>query len=141
LSVQKLYFVAVDQKVAATSEAARRYAAESLIKHGFVGLSDKFFLRHPADWAIIGGRWSGLLSGFAEREFKSHALDPNGAEDDAVPVTKELLQRLQTLYAGTRIFIPDEPDEINIDDALDLALLDGHTRGPQSSCCVTNCTH
>jgi hypothetical protein len=53
--------VLVDRNGNESSLDARKRAEAKLIEEGFAG-EGSLFVSHPADWFVIGGRWSGELS-------------------------------------------------------------------------------
>lgn len=59
--MHSVYFAVVPKDKAQNSEEARSYALEMLDGENFTGESG-YFGGGKADWFVIGGRWSGLLS-------------------------------------------------------------------------------
>lgn len=57
-----LYFVKIKNKDGMTSKEARREAYQQLENNSFAG-EGGFFSNSKADWYVIGGRWSGHLTG------------------------------------------------------------------------------
>lgn len=55
-------FVLIPKSEAKSSIEARRFVYEWLISEGFVASANRFSATGPADWFVIGGRWSGELT-------------------------------------------------------------------------------
>lgn len=81
-----------------TSLEARKYVQDWLGEEGFCG-NGRFGCGY-ADWFVIGGRWSGCLSSGSCNSERDE-FDDLGAEDDAMPLTKDLYTLHLTEYAGT----------------------------------------
>jgi len=63
-------FVTFNKDEAKNSEEARKYAQNRLIEEGFAD-QERRFNASPADWFVIGGRWSGELT---RMQFKKEKL-------------------------------------------------------------------
>lgn len=55
-------FVLIPKSKAKSSIEARQFVCEWLIGEGFVARGGRFSSTGPADWFVIGGRWSGELT-------------------------------------------------------------------------------
>ena len=94
--MHSLYFVLVDSKEF-TIDTARKYVYDALEEEGFI--STGYWGGGKADWYVIGGRWSGVLSwhGKAKEEIDKTPRDSYsrlGEGDDAMLLTKELITSL-----------------------------------------------
>src|SRR5437773_4373193 len=73
---------------AKTSAGARRCVFKYLVEEGFI--AEGRFAGGCADWFVIGGRWSGCLSGSLEERDDYADL---GREDDAMVLTDEIYDK------------------------------------------------
>lgn len=102
-----LYFVKITD--AENSQEAREKATQVLDDNNFASDSNGFFGNSKADWYVVGGRWSGILSGNNDQQRDNYA--PLGHEDDAMKITPELLKTLKAEYGDSEIFLVDEDSE------------------------------
>jgi len=80
-----LYFVKIDRKEAETSREAINRAESILANNGFI-FSEGFWGGGKCDWFVMGGRWSGTLSGLAVKDdfiLAAHKLIASKAKDTA----------------------------------------------------------
>jgi hypothetical protein len=80
-----LYFVKIDRKEAETSREAINRAESVLANNGFI-FSEGFWGGGKCDWFVMGGRWSGTLSGLAVKDdfiLAAHKLIASKAKDTA----------------------------------------------------------
>lgn len=79
-----------------TSEEARQSVSEYLTNEGFCD-QDKRFHKAPADWFVIGGRWSGCLNVNIEKFFeasKKFQVNEWGLTDKDIKQNTTELQKL-----------------------------------------------
>lgn len=99
------YLLLFNKEHAETSEEARNFAWDTLHEEGFVGGGEDRFSCSPSDWFVIGGRWSGELSGVGEKngckKASSDSYQKLGYEDDAAIVDEEIYEELLKGYEGT----------------------------------------
>jgi hypothetical protein len=98
-------FVITDNQEGDTSESVRRRVLGRLEEEGFAGTS--VFIQHPCDWFVIGGRWSGVLSGEPVSPRDSYC--DIGYEDDAAILTEPLWDKFVT---GGKQYPIEGPQEI-----------------------------
>jgi hypothetical protein len=90
------FLVTLGKDEADDSQSAREYVYNALTEEGFVGTGR--WSSGLCDWFVIGGRWSGLLSGM--RAKGRDRLDELGHKDDAMILTESIYERLLKGYEG-----------------------------------------
>jgi len=100
--------VTLDRSLAGTSEEAREVVYEMLSEDSsFIGSETVRFNSPVCDWFVIGGRWSGMLSG----DFKSKRNNylELGYEDDAQILTKRLYKKfIVEEWEGNEVYFSGE---------------------------------
>ena len=109
-----LYFVLIEKNEAENSQQARECGINELNKNGFVH-DDKYFRWGHCDWFVVGGRWSKILSGKNENPTKDPYLTI-GHEDDAMILTKELLENLKEKYGTVECFMASDTYELEVNE-------------------------
>ena len=90
------FLVTFGKEEADDSRSAREYVNNLLVEEGFVGAGR--WGSGLCDWFVIGGRWSGTLSGASGED--RDGLDELGQEDDAMILTESIYERLLKNYEG-----------------------------------------
>ena len=93
--------VLTDKKNADTSAGAREYVYDTLEQDDSFLMEGGRFGSGVADWFVIGGRWSGALSGKAYDDRDGYK--PAGYDDEAQIATQELYEKFLQAYEGTDI--------------------------------------
>ena len=139
-----LYFVVFDKKEAKDSDEARGLAESTLVEQNFCG-GEGYFCESKADWFVIGGRWSGLLSWIqleidpSNQEklrkawkkanikevfpYDRNTFSSEGHGDDAMIVGQKLLEALRKKYSDIEIYDADNNYEISLGGLEDKDLL------------------
>jgi len=103
--MHQLYFVYLEKEMKIkTSQEARNAAIENLNENNFADCDSGYFGSSKADWFVIGGRWSGILTEAlgekpspdrSMRYAKKDQCKSNGYKDDAIKLDKKLLEAIQ----------------------------------------------
>ena len=125
--MHNLFFVTIPKDNCETSNDAKNWADDTLNDNGFVG--EGYYSGGKADWFVIGGRWSGILTdllaprnedGSINYCNRQNQYDALGAEDDAMILTEELADALIKEYAQegecVEFYDTDDYEEYNISE-------------------------
>jgi len=118
-----LYFVKIDDKEIKTSQQAREHATNILDANNFASDSNGFYGNSKADWYVVGGRWSGLLS--KKQDEERDGYQELGYDDDAVQITPELLAQLKAEDYGDVEVAVIEEGGIEHESTINQLILDG----------------
>ena len=77
------------------SDQVRQYVNSWLQEEGFC--SQGFYSHGKAEWFVLGGRWSGLLTEIDMEENERNQYDELGHEDDAQIITQEIIDTLGSI--------------------------------------------
>lgn len=93
------YRLLVTTRQAGSSFEVRRHVSAWLSRNGLLIDPDTRWSGGIADWYVIGGRWTGDLSGISDAEWRDRYRGfPLGYEDDAQLVTEALYDRFLAEY-------------------------------------------
>ncbi len=124
--MHSIYFVLLPKNDADNNKSARTQAINLLEQENFFG-SNGYWGGGKGDWGVVGGRWTGILSGTEveindekAKNYRSTYLR-EGYEDDAMILTDEILIRLtnkENDYSNTEVFISNEYSEASLTDII-----------------------
>lgn len=88
------YIVVLNKDDYANSQDARESAESLLTENGFCG--DGYFNCGKADWFVVGGRWSGYLKDWEQKDYVNrNAYDTQGHDDDAQICTQSIIDNME----------------------------------------------